>query len=73
MNIKGLAVAWGLVFAIATGEIPAAAAGETPPPPYQVDSPAKASNQLYKGLPVDWYLTYALKEFDAYAAPPGSN
>lgn len=40
---------------------------------YEVQSPSRASTQLYKGIPIDWYSAYALTEFDVYAAEPGSD
>jgi hypothetical protein len=40
---------------------------------YEMTSPSNTSSELYRGIPVNWHAAYALKEFNAYAAQPGSN
>lgn len=40
---------------------------------YLLSNWGQASQSLYKGLPIDWWATYFLKEFDKTAPSPGSN
>ncbi|CUH96052.1 putative secreted protein [Propionispora sp. 2/2-37] len=51
--------------------LPTAASAETDT--YEIRSLPRASDDLYKGIPANWYPVYALKGFDAYAAALGSD
>lgn len=56
---------------IGTGPAVTAASPETVT--YEIRSLSLTKDDLYKGIPSNWYPVYALKGFDAYAPAPGSD